>query len=412
MILNKELLCINKIKPSLLHRAVRDSDQSKIDELLEDPSIDINKNVYYWETVLHLAVRNSDISLISKLLDHGSKINELSFAEGFTPLHLAVMDKNLEIAELLARRGADVNRVSTSYSQRFWTPLHFAVSQNDYPMVDLLFRFNADINGIHVKCRDISYYIDPSSMTSYRDYYYKTPLHVAVEFHQPPTILYLLSLEQIDIHAIDSRYANKYGSLLYEAMRIECSETTRLLMDAGVDINAVNGENFSVLECINQQQNDSWREVGENSCVGIVKKHLVKLDVIDHHLIQQNLSAISGSELDNFRRDCLKEIQVLRRTRIDGTNLTYYCVLFKSERTLAVFSKNIDQSVNNYYDLVRRLPIYGGIIYFRLKQVLKRCRLLKAAEKTIFEIFTFLPDTFVREIFLYLSNEDLKVLIA
>ncbi|KAH0534329.1 receptor-interacting serine/threonine-protein kinase 4-like [Cotesia glomerata] len=410
MILNKESLCINKIKPSLLHRAVRDSDHSKIDQLLENPSTDINKNIYYWDTALHLAVRNSDISLISKLLDHGSKINELSFAEGYTPLHLAVMSKSLAVVELLARRGAEVNGMSTNHSQRFWTPLHFAVSQNNYPMVDLLFRFNADINGIHVKCRDISH--KSSVRTKVRDYYYKTPLHVAVDYHQLETVRYLLNLEQVDINAIDSVYANKYASILYEAMRNECLETSRLLLDAGLDVNAVNEENFSVLECIHQPHNDSWRRDGENFCVVVVKKHLVKLDVIDHHLIQQNLSAISGSELDEFRRDCFKEIQVLRRTRIDGTNLTYYCILFKSERTLAVFSRNVDQSVNNYDHLVRRLPIYGGIIYFRLKQVLKRCRLLKAAEKSIFEIFRILPDTFVREIFLYLSNEDLKVLIA
>ncbi|CAG5085189.1 Similar to FPV240: Putative ankyrin repeat protein FPV240 (Fowlpox virus (strain NVSL)), partial [Cotesia congregata] len=387
MILNKELLCVNKIKPSLLHRAVRDSDHLKIDQLLEDPSTEINKNIYYWDTALHLAVRNSDISLISKLLDHGSKINELSFAEGYSPLHLAVMSKNLVVVELLARRGADVNGMSTNYNQRF----------------------NADINGIHVKSRDIN---KPSVGTKVRDYYYKTPLHVAVVYNQLETVSYLLNLEQVDINAIDNLYASKYASLLYEAMRQECLETSRLLLDAGLNVNAVNEENCSVLECINQPHNDSWRRSGENPCVVVVKKHLVKLDVIDHHLIQQNLNAISGPELDEFRKDCLKEIQVLRRTRIDGTNLSYYCVLFKSERTLAVFSRNVNQSVNNYDDLVRRLPIYGGIIYFRLKQVLKRCRLLKKAEKSIFEIFKILPDTFVREIFLYLSNEDLKVLIA
>ncbi|XP_057334965.1 putative ankyrin repeat protein RF_0381 [Microplitis mediator] len=416
MLGNRESLCVNTIKPSALHRAVKNSDLKVVNDLLQDPEIDINKNVYYWDTALHLAVRDSNLALITKLLDHGANIDILSFAEGYTPLHIAVINKNSSIVELLLIRGANINAVSTNFMNKYWTPLHFAISQNNYPLIELLLKYNADINGIHYKNSII---IDADDFDAGKNnsqfYYYKTPLHIAIECRKIPTVKYLLNLSNININSVDSNYAKKYASLLYEALKVESSEIVKLLIDGEININAVNEANQTVLDCINHMDNlnlyNRNRNEDINGCMEIVKQHLVKLHVINYYLINQNLNLISDHYFDSYRTKCLQEIKIMKKIIIDKSNLTYYGVLYKTEIALAVYVRNIDQGVIDYDELVKRLPIYGGIVYFRLKKVLKRCRLLDKTEKIIFKTFNQLPDTFIRDIFLYLTNDDLIKLI-
>lgn len=168
-----------------LFTAIKNSDLHKVQQLLRDPKIDINRTDKYGYTPLHAACclfSELDDEILSCLLNHKdinvnlenrdkntplhyfcAKFRSPNCTEAFdlfiakgadvnaqnnigeTPLHKAIFNNSVKIlmVNLLTQNGADVNRVN---SERGETPLHYAVRLGREDLVSILLKAGAKVN--------------------------------------------------------------------------------------------------------------------------------------------------------------------------------------------------------------------------------------------------------------------------
>lgn len=154
------------------------------------------------KTTLHIACKNENINILKFLLTKNIDINFFDYKYHNTPLHYAVKSMNVEIITLLLLNKANVNM----YDKNNMTPLYYVCpgkNGNQY-IFELLLKYGGDINikyNNKTLLYEMVYYNDYLAVTyllsldanpyitsqinntnqpKMSEYYYETPLNLAV----------------------------------------------------------------------------------------------------------------------------------------------------------------------------------------------------------------------------------------
>jgi ankyrin repeat protein len=151
-------------------------------------------------------------------LDHSADLN-VKNKDGQAALHLAVEQGYSKAVRLLIEKGADVNVKNDTDKE---TPLHSAIKSRDAEMVKLLIQSNADLT-IHNE--DDSF------------------LMCAINFGDIETLRSLIEAK-VDVNAVDGEGASPLWVEISEGRDLTVIET---LIDAGADVNFIDNEGNSLL---------------------------------------------------------------------------------------------------------------------------------------------------------------------
>ncbi|XP_074096259.1 uncharacterized protein LOC141525608 [Cotesia typhae] len=336
-------------------------------ERVLDPGIDISpiRNVL---SPLHLAIEKNHIRVIKYLIDHGANVNVI--CDDKTPLYVAVENKNKEIVKLLLK-----NRAKVNIKTKPWPLVQLASNSSNYGILRMLLDVGADVDSIS---------------------YGTTTLFKAVNSGDVHMTEFLIN------HGANPDAQNNSKNILQVAVKSEQSTLVNCLLNSGVDVNFCNSNGHAVVDTPNVSER----------IISLIKNYIVKLKAANFYLISVNMEAVRGQEFDDFYRDCRNEVEALKQTIINGTSLSCFSVLHKSHQRLAIGLKNFDE---DNFPISSRLesmfPLYGKLVYHHLSRALDRKKFGEKAGELLYEIFgRKLPDTFIREIFYYLSICDLKMM--
>jgi ankyrin repeat protein len=139
---------------------------------------------------------------------------------GLTPLHWAAIYNQAELAEGLISRGAQPNQANPTGQ----TPLHFSARYGGAAAVTTLLRHGASLEA--------------------RDQDGNTPLHLAVSHHYAGMVRQLLAAGA----AVNARNARQQTPLHLAVFPMDNQEICGLLIDAGADENALDGNHRIALQ--------------------------------------------------------------------------------------------------------------------------------------------------------------------
>ncbi|XP_057333537.1 putative ankyrin repeat protein RF_0381 [Microplitis mediator] len=355
-------------------------------ELLLRHSADVN-DCLNGKSVLCIAVENNNFELAELLLNAGACINPISFYG--VPLHWAILENNYGMVEYLITRGADVNGIGfvDKYPYQLhgnFSPLQLAVRVNNLNIINLLLNNNADINLVV----NNDEFFDDSI----------TALHFAVEFDYSEAAKLLLNNNTIDLEVVTA--INQESVLHYAARYSKDDSMVNALLEAGADVNHLNGFGNAAISC------SATLDV-RNS----MEQHIVKLVAAGFAVGEKNLQEVEEEQIENLYEKCCNEIEMMRKVKIFETNYSFYEILKKSRHEIALFLINVsDDNFFNEDDLRLRFPLYGGIIYNRLKKGIDRRNFLLKVLHLLYDILSEqLPELILRKVTQYLTNQDLKI---
>ncbi|CAD7697559.1 unnamed protein product [Ostreobium quekettii] len=205
------------------------------------------------EQALIMAATDGDFEEVERLLNEGVDI-EVRTARDSTPLMLAAFMGHLEIVELLIDEGARIN--STDIDER--TPLHYASQKNHTTVVQVLLEHGADLNSQGTKMSTPLFVAAQSDATGALDYLLQmdgievdldnfqgwTPLIAAADMGHEASVQRLLDAEADPTVATNLRAT----ALHRAALTLEGNRVLPLLIDRGVEVNALDNANDTPLE--------------------------------------------------------------------------------------------------------------------------------------------------------------------
>lgn len=228
-----------------LHRAASKNMTKVVDSLLER-GVDVSARTLLRDTALHLSLAYPDI--VAKLIEHRAELATLNYS-GMTPLHIAIGDQYVNAAKLLAK--ANINLIHIS-DEDGCTPLHRLLetgnwnpdlfktlwekdgySQNpDYSRRPLL--IYAIQRGNQEAARLL---LQNPTLAACKDTNGVTPLHAAIEYHFPASIVKQLVELSSEVNDVD----NKGETPLYRASWYGQTEIVEyLLAEKNADPNVRN----------------------------------------------------------------------------------------------------------------------------------------------------------------------------
>jgi len=213
-----------------LSDAAAKGDIVKVQNLLKKGNNVSDKDKYKpYATALHWAARDGHIEVVKTLLAAGADVNARDFYEE-TPLYYAIDGKStnsLEIAKLLIDKGADVN----AHDDSDQTPLESSIyvnSETGYEIAKLLIAKGSKIN----KQKDSS-----NGMTL---------LHLTASYGQAKMVQLLLD-NGANINAIEPNCQQTPLIATISQGTAGCTETAKLLIARGADIEAVDCADWNAL---------------------------------------------------------------------------------------------------------------------------------------------------------------------
>ena len=205
-----------------VYQAVYNKSEEMVKTLL-DAGCATNPADSMGETPLHSASRSGNVEIVKMLLQAGANLNVLTEYGGI-PLNDAAFCGNEEVVKLLLEAGSDVNSVCCHGI----TPLFSAAKEGKTKVVQILLDAGADVNAI--------------------TWNGTTSLFAAVERGDVKTVSVLLAYKG------DVNLGNEKGKilLLENARKVMYEkksrvEIARMLIAAGVDVNATDKNGWSVL---------------------------------------------------------------------------------------------------------------------------------------------------------------------
>ncbi|XP_017494703.1 PREDICTED: 26S proteasome non-ATPase regulatory subunit 10-like [Rhagoletis zephyria] len=180
---------------------------------------------------LHRAASAGQINLVRQLLETTNGVYPIDLPDslGWTPLIIAASAGHREVVAYLVERGANVQAV-TANSQ---SALHFACGKGHLEVVKLL--------------------VDNGCPLNTRDRFGYTPFIRAVLANREAVVEYLLTVSKAGKIDLDGK--DKLGN---SALHIACEEENlrmvQLLLEAGADVKATNGEGRTPLEGVTSQK--------------------------------------------------------------------------------------------------------------------------------------------------------------
>ncbi|XP_057328920.1 putative ankyrin repeat protein RF_0381 [Microplitis mediator] len=362
------------------HVAVYDDCLEVTEYFLDNLKIDVDKKTMNDESALQVAVRDDNCSMTKLLLDHGADINYFSKDQGagFTALHIAAQNGNAELVDLLLSRGADVNIMGNDVK----TILHMAVCSENEFIVKRLLACGADVN---------------RKSNTYR-FEGITPLLEASSRNLKEIILMLINAGA-DVNATaTNKFDDKRQSIIDIAIKgYGDDELLKMLLNLGVDIN----NSYVHLELA-------------DASLTILEQHVLKLKAAGLFVHQRHLdwSNHRGGNRD-FQKECRRELKKMKTEKINKSNICYYDLLAKDVDQLAMYAenKNIRKAVK-LDKLTVKYPLYAEMLVFYFKKGQKRNQLLNDVEKFLEDVFIKLPHNCVRNILVYLSDDDLLMCLG
>jgi ankyrin repeat protein len=225
-----------------IYRASKKGDSDTLKALILE-GCDINKKNRKGNVPIFLAIRNGHIDIVKILIENGADLT-LQHRYCGTPLHYAARLGNIEIAKLLINAGADVNAISEHYKD---TPIWYAVREGQVEMIRYLFANGADPN------IRIGYFED-------------TLLHLSVvNISRPFETTKLLIELGLDVNA---RNREDRTPLLSIGVSIwtgpEMANMASLLLENGADINARDNKGMTILDYTRKKKDIELIQVLEN----------------------------------------------------------------------------------------------------------------------------------------------------
>jgi len=167
---------------------------------------------------LHLAARSGLREASRLLVEHGAAVH-VADKTGNTPLHWAAVYNQADLAEWLIGRGAQPDRANRTGH----TPLHLAAGHGGGAAAATLLRRGANLE---VRNQDGD-----------------TPLHLATSYHHAGMVRQLLQAGA----AVNARNARGQTPLHLGVRPMDNQEVCGLLLDAGADKNALDGDHRTAL---------------------------------------------------------------------------------------------------------------------------------------------------------------------
>ncbi|XP_057320544.1 putative ankyrin repeat protein RF_0381 [Microplitis mediator] len=415
-----------------LQIAVR-SENKEIVTLLIKNKAEVNFISESGITALGVAVEKDNFELVRMLVNIGANIN-LSSDEGYSPLQHAIINGSYRIAKYLINCGANINAICrckelnikyTRYNRKFtnrisnshYSLLQFAVDCKKLAMVRLLIENKVDMSLVEknnplflfdiIKYQShkileliLSTRVNVDCLDTRDNCCSETLLHAAVKLKYKNIEKVKLLLMSENFNNINALTTNGKSAFHFAANEGHTS-IINVLLNAGVDVNLVNDGNPGFL---------SWSYPGCIRAMNI--QHVVKLKAANFHLNDENLKAMSDGKFNNLHAECLSEIELMKKTEIAKTNLTYYDVITKSKHRLALGLTNTNYFVKFDSEMLSlQFPLYGGMISYRLDEAQRRRQLLEKTNDILSLIFYgTLPYDVVTQVNYYLTNRDLKIL--
>lgn len=362
----------------VIYTAIRLRRLKYVRKLIDYAGVEVNKRVelidlYYDRTIKRYFDADSDYDDVS---------DNIMYYDDYTPLEYAVNSNAYEIAEFLISRGAEVNY------KFLWdgpSPLSIAARSNNLKMMKLLIKHGADINFV-----DESGYHDP-------------PLFSAItNFENVEAVKFLISQPTIRINYQDE----DQSSCLHILLKLEDLDgiftTDNIildsLLDAGCDVNLKNGDKQLAIE-MKTEENEAY--------IMTIKQHIVKLMAVNLYVSAKNANAVSGTEFQQLRVQCAKQVEIMKITSGPISGFSYYDLVHKCQHKLALRFKDRDGDKFDE-EMRRKFDLYKGMIAHRLEKASQRRELFIKVENVLYEIFNRkLPATFIHDMFFYLSNDEL-----
>lgn len=369
--------------------------------------------------LLHIAVQKECIEIVKVLLQYDADINA-SDKYGRTALHFTALSENEgffrfsrddpdfnikgEIAELLLSKGANVD----VKNKCGLTTLHAAVQNGYVKVVEALLKHNANVNSRVVELGDI------------------TPLHLSAKLGKVKITEMLLN-KGANVNA-----RQKDGiTALHIASQNGHGDVVVTLLEYGSDINITSTNNQTALDYaiagitfyyspLNEYYSDGHYYDPAHSVrssgfpVKTLIQHIVKLEAAGLYVSLKNIQSMHGMPVLEFYYECNEEIANMKKEKINGCNISFYDILKKNTKTLAIYlmNENLIQVLKSE-DYKTKFPIFASLIKSHFRQGMERIELLEQGKKIYHFIFSNpeLPHDCIEKIFSYLSNKDLRILI-
>ncbi|XP_044576082.1 serine/threonine-protein phosphatase 6 regulatory ankyrin repeat subunit B-like [Cotesia glomerata] len=390
-------LIVQKVKPNIkipkvgqpIDVAIRKQDLDTVRKLV---SLDVclnNRHPKTGGTPLFYASLNIDTKIAEYLIENGANVNINTYKRGifmgYSPLQIYAENGDIKMTKLMLSKGANINRKSL----RGWTPLTCAAHYGHKDVIKLLIDNGANINSVFKKCGE-SFVL----------------LHAAVFSGSVETLEYLCNLDEVvmDVNILTKKKKNTLLELI-EMHSFYSQQIVDFLLDVGLNVNMETKFGALPIELTSR----FWRFPKFYS---IISKHVLKLISANLPVCPRNKDVV-GQMFTDFAAECRQEVAKIKNTKIGSFNITLYDVLHVKEQDLALklkFHQSEFSEMIRREKMTRRFPLYGGMLAFKLGKVHRRISRLKKTEEVMMEIFDRLrlPYTFLRELFYYLNNCDLK----
>ena len=226
--------------------------QSQVLEILIANGADINHKRFRGASALHEAVANvsgenvtGKIAVLETLLSHGIDI-EVADEDGHTALHCAALYGNLVMVKILIINGADVN------ARNNWgdNPLDSAASGGYLEIAELLLEKGAEVNN-HEKeegCNGLGYAASHGHTSTVALILDHGAKELSPRHKKPELLLAARSGTAATVLLLYKRgFAHQGPQSLFKAILMDPLDVVKLLLQQGVDINARDTKERSVL---------------------------------------------------------------------------------------------------------------------------------------------------------------------
>lgn len=444
-----------------LHLAASGSHEEIVHFLLEKGA-DVNASNDEEKTPLIEAIKAlkaTNINIVKLLINKGADV-EVKTWSNKRPLHYASKG-SLEILKFLLNMGVAIN----VKNDKGFTPLYYAAKNQNLENVSFLLKHGARLCIEDKRHEDLSQLAIDSTpeilkliLEYHENLHFEKHCFIADDSREIDCLENILILVEHGLNSnIEITYDSTEASLLFHAMNKSLDMVVRLL-EAGADANresmymdlpvcyrhisdyytplyaAIFAEVFddygfrykSNLVTILLQygadvnlfpdmfHEDYFFEVELYDSLFEFTRHIALMS--DQKLeVDERILDLIGKEakLCELYKKCEKEIETLKAEKVNGTPSSFFDLLAMNARELAAFARNkcVVEGLEGKGSYEAKFPIYGSAITLQLEMGLRRRDLLNQVAKSCHVIFPCLPRSCSEEIFSYLDNKDIRILI-
>ncbi|KAK9870236.1 hypothetical protein WA026_006321 [Henosepilachna vigintioctopunctata] len=311
-----------------------------------------------------------------KLLTRGANVNKTN-ACGDTPLHLACRMGKFDCIEAILQFEPKIN----IQNDMLYTPLSIFISrppQNEYILEKLL---------------------DAGANPNIPDGNGYTPLHVLavqVETEKTKTFARLLVENEMNVDSV-----NKFRETpLHFAVEARSIGLIEVLLENGASVNIPDMSGKTAMD-IALKKKTQFPTVFECLAKYFIIQYCCGLSVNLEHLEE----VCNNAKYQNLKKSCEEELQLLKRTLVGESTVTYYDILVSSTHTVARYLFNSD-ILASLVEFDMGSSILGSQLLKKSRAALKRHNGINLGIVATRKIFPFLPHVCIDKLMEYLDTED------